>query len=76
MARELTRGMVSSPQGAAVAAAVRARRNYITENELAAWAAITERLLLIERAARAYARRRTAAGLLELRRALARRPRP
>jgi hypothetical protein len=51
-------------------------RLVVDERELHAWAAVTERLLAIELAARAYARRRTARGLRELRRALRRRPRP
>lgn len=48
----------------------------ITEAELQAWAAITERHIALERAARAYLRKRTRARLLELRRAVGRRPRP
>lgn len=51
-------------------------RVVVRERELHAWAAVTERLIAIEAAARAYARRRTARGLRELRRALRRRPRP
>jgi hypothetical protein len=51
-------------------------RHYVTEGTLAAWAALTHRLLVIERAARAHVRRPTRARLRELRRVLARRPRP
>jgi len=51
-------------------------RAVVNDRYLHAWAAVTERLIAIEVAAKAYARRRTARGLRELRRALARRPRP
>lgn len=51
-------------------------RYAMDERQLAAWASLTERLLLLERAAAAYVRKPTRARLLELRRALARRPRP
>jgi hypothetical protein len=48
----------------------------IDEKELSAWASLTERLLLLERAAKAHVRKPSRKTLEELRRALARRPRP
>jgi hypothetical protein len=52
------------------------KRVVLRERELHAWASVTERLMAIEVAARAYVRRRTARGLRALQAALRRRPRP